>query len=209
MLLAALIAAWQPSSAQAADEDVQLWQFAVLSGDLDADTHITLDASQRWRANGSGGDQHTLRVMIEQSLAPGVRIGGGAMVLEAGGNTEWRPHQQISFSKGRFDLRTRLEQRFFDGADRVEVRLRQRIQYHHPLGQGWRAHVGGEWFGLLQPRRRGEGAATEQWRAQAGVTYRLNPRLEIGANYWLLVFPEGAGPARTSHVPQTVLSYHF
>ena len=188
---------------------MQLWQFAVISGDLDADMHLILDASQRWRANASGKDQQTLRLTIEQTVARGVRIGGGAMVLAAGGNTELRPHQQLSVTRGSFDLRTRLEQRFFDGADRVEWRLRQRIQYNHPLGTGWRAHVGGEWFGLLQSRRRNEGGSTEQWRAQAGIAYRVNRRLEIGANYWLLVFPEGAGPARTSHVPQTMLSYHF
>lgn len=34
VLLAAMLAAWQPSKAMAADEDVQLWQFVFLTGDL-------------------------------------------------------------------------------------------------------------------------------------------------------------------------------
>lgn len=188
---------------------MQLWQFFNLTGDLDEDTRLTIDGTQRWREDARGGEQQTIRVTVEQTVADGVRIGGGGAVFEAGGVTELRPHQQVIFVQGRFELRTRLEERFFDGADRVELRLRQRIQYNQPLGDGWRASVGGEWLGLLQGRNDGKGASTEQWRAQAGIAYRINKRLELGANYWLLVFPNGARPDRITHVPQTVLTYRF
>jgi hypothetical protein len=209
MLLAALIAAWQPSIARAQDEDVQLWHFVNLTGDLDKDTRLTVDATQRWREDARGGEQQTLRFTIEQTVAKGVRIGGGAAVFEAGGLTELRPHQQVIVVAGRFEARTRLEERFFDGADQVELRLRQRIQYNQPLGKGWRGSVGGEWLGLLQSRNADEGASTEQWRAQVGVAYKINDRIEVGANYWLLVFPNGDQPSRITHVPQTVLTYRF
>lgn len=209
MLLAALGAAWQPSKAHAQDEDVQLWHIVNLTGDLDNDTRLTVDASQRWREQARGDDQQTLRFTIEQTVAKGVRIGGGAAVFETGGNTELRPHQQIVLVQGRFEARTRLEERFFDGADRVEVRLRQRFQYNQPLGKGWRGTVGGEWLGLLQSRNDGDGASTEQWRAQVGVAYKVSDRLELGANYWLLVFPRGNQPDRISHVPQTVVTIRF
>jgi hypothetical protein len=209
MLLAATLAAWQPSKAHAADEDVQLWQFVFLTADLDKDTRLTVDATQRWREDARGDEQQTIRFTIEQTVAQGVRIGGGGAVFDAGGTTEIRPHQQIVLTEGRFEFRTRFEQRFFDGADRVELRLRQRVQYNQPLGDGWRASVGGEWLGLLQGRNDGEGASTEQWRAQAGVAYRINERLEVGANYWLLAFPRGDRSARFTHVPQTTLTYRF
>ncbi|MCZ8369013.1 MAG: DUF2490 domain-containing protein [Porphyrobacter sp.] len=208
-LLAAMLAAWQPSKAKAADEDVQLWQFVNLTGDLDDDTRLTIDATQRWREEARGGEQQTLRITVEQTVAKGVRTGGGAAVFDAGGLTELRPHQQIIFVQGRFEARTRFEQRFFDDADRVELRLRQRLTYNQPLGDGWRASVGGEWLGLLQGRNTGQGASTEQWRAQAGVAYKINDKLEVGANYWLLMFPRGDQPARYTHVPQTVLTYRF
>ena len=208
-LLAALACAWQPSKARAQDEDVQLWQFFNLIGDLDKDTRLTIDATQRWREEARGDEQQTLRVTVEQTVAEGVRIGGGAAVFEAGGLTELRPHQQISLTQGRLEFRTRLEERFFDGADRVELRLRQRVQYTQPLGKGWRASVGGEWLGLLQGRNDGQGASTEQWRAQAGIAYRISKRVEVGANYWLLIFPRGGLPARHTHVPQTVVTYRF
>jgi hypothetical protein len=208
-LLAAMLAAWQPSSASAEDEDVQLWQFFNLTGDLDTDTRLTIDATQRWREEARGGDQQTLRITVEQTITEGVRIGGGAAVFDASGRTELRPHQQVVFVQGRFEARTRFEQRFFDGAERVELRLRQRLTYNQPLSDGWRASVGGEWLGLLQGRNTGEGASTEQWRAQAGVAYKINDKLEVGANYWLLMFPRGDQPARFTHVPQTVLTYRF
>jgi len=209
LLLAALAAAWQPSIARAQDEDVQLWQVVNVTGDIGKDTRLTVDASQRWREQARGDEQQTFRVMVEQAIAKGVRIGGGGAVFEAGGNTELRPHQQITVTQGRFEARTRLEERFFDSADRVELRLRQRLQYNQPVGKGWRASVDAEWLGLLQSRNANEGASTEQWRAQAGVAYKINDRVEVGANYWLLVFPNGDRPDRVTHVPQTVLTYRF
>jgi hypothetical protein len=210
MLLAVTLAAWQPSKARAQDEDVQLWHVINVTGDIAKDTRLTIDGSHRWREKSRGDEQQTLRVMIEHTIAKGVRIGGGAAIFEAeGGNTELRPHQQFTLSEGRFEFRTRLEERFFDGADRVEVRLRERIQYTHPLGKGWRATAGGEWLGLLQGRRKGDGASTEQWRAQTGIVYKVNDQIELGANYWFVDFPRGAEPDRISHVTQTVVTYRF
>ena len=209
MLLAALAAAWQPSIARAQNEDVQLWHFVFATGDLDKDTRLTVDASHRWRERARGDEVQTIRFTLEQTVADSVRIGGGAAVFEAGGNTELRPHQQIIFTKGGFEARTRLEQRWFDGADRMELRLRQRLQYNQPLGHGWRANIGAEWLGLLQSRRSDGEAGTEAWIAQAGVAYKINDRLDIGANYWLLAFPNGDLPARYTHAPQTLVIYHF
>ncbi len=209
MLLAALIAAWQPSIAWAQDEDVQLWQIVNVTGDIAEGTRLTVDVSQRWREQARGDEQQTYRVTIEQTIAKGVRIGGGAAVFESGGNTELRPHQQVTITKGRFEARTRLEERFFDGADRVELRLRQRIQYTQPLGDGWRATAGAEWLGLLQSRNSDEGASTEQWRALTGVAHKATAHIEVGANYWYLQFPRGDRPDRASHIVQTVLTYRF
>lgn len=208
-LLAALASAWQPSAARAADEDVQLWNAVFLTGELDEDTRLTIDASHRWREAGRGGEQQTIRATVEQTIAPGIRIGGGAALFEAGGVSEFRPHQQVTFVVGRFDFRTRMEERFIDGADRAELRLRQRIQYNQPLGRGWRASLGGEWLGRLQGRQRSQGTATDQWRAQTGIAYRIGPHVEIGANYWLIAAPRGPRPARLTHVPQTVLTVRF
>lgn len=119
-LLAALGAAWQPSIAHAADEDKQLWIYAVAVTDLNDDTRLTFDASARWREERSGDEQQTIRFNLEQEISDSTRIGGGLGVFDAGGLTEIRPHQEITFTTGQIVLRTRIEQRFFDGADRLE-----------------------------------------------------------------------------------------
>lgn len=210
MLLAATCAAWQPSKAIAAEEDTQFWLNAIAVGEVAEDTIATVDASQRWREDGVGGDQHTIRLTIERELNENARAGGGIGVFETeGGLTEIRVHQQAVFTPGRFELRSRLEERFFDGADRVELRLRQRVHYIHPVAIGWRVMVGGEWLGLLQSRNNGEGFSTDQWRAQTSLTHRAAENLDVGVIYWLVVSPRGDRPDRINHIPQAVVTYRF
>ncbi|MEQ5788614.1 DUF2490 domain-containing protein [Erythrobacter sp. NFXS35] len=210
MLLAATCAAWQPSKANAAEEDTQFWLGANATGEVADRTTVTLDTTQRWRANRAGGDQQTIRVTVEREVDEDARLGGGIGVFETeGGLTEIRVHQQAVFTPGRFELRSRLEERFFDGADQVELRLRQRVHYIHPVAEGWRAMVGGEWLGLLQSRRSGEGFSTDQWRAQTSLTHRAAKNLDVGVIYWLVVSPRGDRPDRINHIPQAVVTYRF
>lgn len=210
LLIAATCAAWQPSKAVAAEEDTQFWLNAVAVGEVADHTVLTVDATQRWRNDDAGGDQRTIRFMLERRLNDDARVGGGLGVFETeGGLTEIRVHQQAVFTPGRFEIRTRLEERFFDGADQAELRLRQRVHYLQPLGANWRAMVGGEWLGLLQSRNRGEGFSTDQWRAQTSITRKIDDNLEIGAIYWLVVSPRGGRPDRINHIPQAALIYRF
>ena len=209
LLLAALGAAWQPSKARAAEEDTQFWLNAIATGAIGEDTTLTLDATQRFRSDQVGPDQQTFRVMVEQQVAERTRLGGGVMLFDTAGLTEIRTHQQAVFSLGRIDARTRLEQRFFDGADRMELRLRQRVQYNQPIAGGWRGSVGVEWLGTVRSRNRGEGTSTEQWRFQTAVTHRISKQIDVGAIYWLVVFPRGTETDRISHTPQAVLTYRF
>jgi hypothetical protein len=209
LLLAALAAAWQPSKALADNEDTQFWLAANATGEIADGTRLTVDASQRWREEARGGDQQTLRVTLERRIADAVRIGGGLAAFEAGGLTEVRPHQQITVTLGRIEARTRLEERFFDGADRMELRLRQRVLYTQPIAEGWRATLHGEWFGLLQGRNAGQGASTEQWRVQAVLVHELGKQLDLGAGYLIAVSPRGSRPDRISHIPLTAITWHF
>ncbi|MCX9146330.1 DUF2490 domain-containing protein [Erythrobacter sp. WG] len=210
MLLAALAAAWQPSKAWAAEEDTQFWLNAFATGKIAEKTTLTIDATQRWRSDQeTGADQQTIRVMAEQQVAERTRIGGGVMLFDTAGLTEIRLHQQAIFTIGRIEARTRLEERFFDGADRMELRLRQRVTYNQPIATEWRASAGVEWLGIMQSRRADQGASTEQWRLQASVTHRLSKYFDVGAIYWHVIFPRGPRPAQTSHIPQLALTYRF
>lgn len=209
LLLAVTWAAWQPSKAQASPEDTQFWLNANATGKVADRTVVTVDSTQRWREERQG-DQHTIRVTLEREVDEDTRIGGGIGVFETeGGLTEIRVHQQAVFTPGRFELRTRLEERFFDGADRMELRLRQRVHYLQPLAQNWRAMVGVEWLALLQSRNSGEGFSTDQWRGQTSITHKVSERLEVSAMYWLVLLPEDGEPDRISHIPQAVVTYRF
>jgi hypothetical protein len=210
MLLAATLAAWQPSKAQGADEDTQFWLNAIATGPIGEGTTLTVDAIQRWRdSRETGADQQTIRIMVEQQVAERTRLGGGIMLFDTAGLTEIRTHQQAVFTLGRIEARTRLEQRFFDGADRMELRLRQRITYNQPVAEDWRASAGIEWLGIVRSRNAGEGTATEQWRFQTSVVHRVTPNLDIGAIYWLVSFPRGAAPEQINHIPQAVVTWRF
>jgi len=208
VLLAALAAAWQPTKARAADEDTQFWLNGNVTGKIADRTTLTVDATQRFRA-ARDGDQQTLRVTLEREIAEHVEIGGGVGVFETGGETEIRVTQQVTYAPGRLELRTRLEERFFDGADRVELRFRQRIHYHQPIAPKWRGTAGVEWLALLQPRDAGEGFSTDQWRFQAILTHEVSKNIDIGAVYWLVVQPRGDLPRRVSHIPQAVITWRF
>ena len=210
LLLAATLAAWQPSSARAGEEDTQFWLNAVATGKIGEDTILTVDATQRWRGDQEvGDDQQTIRVMVEQQVAERTRLGGGIMLFDTAGLTEIRTHQQAVFTLGRIEARTRLEQRFFDGADQMELRLRQRVTYNQPIAEDWRATGGVEWLGIMQSREAEAGSSTEQWRFQASLVHRVSPSVDVGAIYWMVIFPRGGLPARTSHIPQAAITWRF
>lgn len=210
LLLAALIAAWQPSKARASEEDTQFYLNAIATGAIGDGTTMTVDATQRWRQDARGGNQSTLRVTIERKVDKAARVGGGIGVFEtASGLTEIRVHQQATIKLGRIESRTRMEERFFDGADQVELRLRQRFTYIQPLAKNWRATAGVEWLGLVQSRVAGRGFSTDQWRGQAAIIHRVNPQFEVGAIYWLVDSPRGDRTDRINHIPQAVVTYHF
>ena len=213
-LVAAVIAfltiAWQPSSALAQQEDVQFWLIASAQTDLDSDTRVTLDGSLRWREAARGDEQQTARVTVEQTIAEKLRIGGGVGLFEAGGSTEVRTHQQLGVTIGRVASLTRLEERFFDNAPRMELRLRQRLRYTQPISANWSASIEGEYLHLLQTRREDPRIRTSEWRGRAAVNYRVSGSVSVGAAYMVIHTPGGdVTTDRTSHVPQASVSYRF
>jgi hypothetical protein len=208
-LIAALSATWQPSKASAQDNDTQFWLYLNASGEIADDTRITVDISQRWREQARGDEQQTLRFSIDHSIAEGVTLGGGAGIFENGGTTEIRPHQQLTLASGRFAARSRIEQRFFDGAEQMELRFRQRVQYTQPLAQDFALVVNGEWLRIVQARQSSDAANNNQWRALALINYRLNKDVSISAGYLVILSPLDAEADLLTHVPQVVIGYRF
>lgn len=209
MLLAATLAAWQPSKAQANPEDTQFWLVGFARGKVGEDIYLTVDTSYRWRDPEFGADQQTFRVSVEKALEDDIRIGGGMSLFQTGGVGEYRPHQQFRYARNGLDLRTRFEQRWFDGADRVELRIRQRVQYTREIAPRLEAFGSSEWFGIVQSRRSDGRRGTEQVRTIAGLAYRVNDRLDIAPSYMLQITPRAGGPDAISHVPQLTLNWSF
>lgn len=209
LVLAVVAAGWQPSTAHAADEDVQLWVYAVATGDLDDNTRLTLDGSARWRELERGDEQQTLRFNVEQEVADFARIGGGLGVFDAGGLTEVRPHQEITLTTGRVSARTRIEQRFFDGADQMEFRFRQRLRYSLPLGSGLDARFDGEYFHLVQTQFRDPDAARDQVRGRVELGWRPTEKWRLALAYLAIYTPTPREPDPFNHVPQVWVEYRF
>lgn len=210
MLLAALAAAWQPSKASAAEEDTQFWLLGFVRGKLDKDVFLVVDSSLRLREPQIGRDQQTIRVTIEKGFDDNrLRLGGGAAIFETAGQTEFRPHQQFRYVRGGLDLRTRFEQRFFPGADQVELRLRQRVQYEHDLSEDVTLVGSAEWFGILQDRSAARESRTEQVRFVVAAAVDVGGGFEIQPGYLLWYSPREGREDGISHVPQVAINYRF
>ena len=209
LLLAASVAAWQPSKALANPEDTQFWLVGFVRGNLDDDVFLTIDTSYRWRDPVFGADQQTFRVTVEKGLDDDVRIGGGVSFFQTGSISEFRPHQQFRYARNGLDLRTRFEQRWFEGADQVELRVRQRVQYTRPILEQVDLSGSVEWFGIIQPRRETGSRGTEQVRGIIGLAYEVSDSLTVTPGYLLQITPREGRPDAISHVPQVTLNYRF
>lgn len=192
------------SPAQASEEDTQLWFLISAAVPLDTRATATVEVSPRLR---DGGDQLLTRATAEVRLSEAVSVGAGAAYVEFAGGYELRPHQQVTVSAGPFAFRTRVEERFFDGAPRVEWRLRQRVSASLPLGERTMLTGSGEVLYIARPQRPAQEARVDSWRAIAGLQHRLSPRLTAGVHYLLLLSPREGAPDRLSHVPQVAITF--
>lgn len=196
-ILATLLVISAP--ARAAEEDTQLWLFFNAVVPLEEDLSATIEVSPRRR---EGADQLLLRGSLDWRVAQGVDLGGGASWVEYAGGREFRPHQQAQFSHGPLHFRTRVEERFFAGADRAQIRLRQRIQVTVPLADRLRGMANGELLYIARPESRTGSARVDSWRANVAASYRLSSHAELSVGYLAIYSPRTDARGRLSHVPQ-------
>jgi hypothetical protein len=200
------LAALSAAPVAAAEEDTQFWSSLTVAGPLGENLTGSAELEVRARSDDRGGEQVLTRATAEYRLNPAVSVGGGLAYAEFDVGHEWRPFQQVIVRSGVLTFRTRLEQRFFSGADRMELRLRQRVQAGFPLAEDTTFTVAGEVLGTLQSRNSGQDAQVEQWRAQLALRHRVLPHIEAMAGYQLLLTPRIGREDRLSHVPQIALT---
>lgn len=192
-----------------ANDDTQLWHYSILTAPVGTDGRLTLEISPRTREGAAGNEQVNNRATYDHRLNDAVMIGGGAAFIVAAGPNEFRPHQQLTLSAGALQARTRIEQRFFNGADRMALRLRQRLQLTAPLGT--ETSINGSAEVLYNARTQTVGAprGVDSWRARIGVQQSVSDTLELGAAYLLILSPRGEQEDQWSHVPQVSLTWRL
>ncbi|WP_052208158.1 DUF2490 domain-containing protein [Croceibacterium mercuriale] len=192
-----------------ANDDTQLWHFSILNAPVGADGRLTLETSPRARESSVGDEQVINRITYDHRLTGAVTVGGGMAFIPTAGPNEFRPHQHLILTAGVFQARTRVEQRFFHGADRMALRLRQRLQVTVPLARDTSVSGSAEVLYNARTQTIGMAQGVDSWRARIGVQQKVSQRLELGAAYLLMLSPRGEREDQWSHVPQVSLTWRL
>ncbi len=208
LCLAAAALALQPANAQAADEETQFWLTGIADFSIAEDTNTTVMLSQRFRDDAHGGDYHLARVSLDYEVDDDVAIGGGVTWVESNAGSEWRAHQQLVLSHKALSLRSQLEERFVAGADRPQLRLRERLQGSVRLDPRDKLIVSGEFLYTVQQSDRAMQPHVDSLRGSALISHKFSDRFDGRAGYMLIYAPRPNGD-RIIHAPQLYLLAHF
>ncbi len=201
--LAAAALLLQPSAALA--DESEFWIELGAKGEIAPDTTLKVEVEQRRK---SGPDEYIVGAVVDRAVGDGFSIGGGMEIHDVGGFSEIRPYQQVGYSTGIISLRTRIEERFYDDSDRMALRLRQRVQLSDEIAPKLKAAASAELLYQLRSRNDGGPQRVDQWRFNAGLTYRVADELDLTGGYLLQLRPRPGGDTYT-HVPQASLTYRF
>jgi len=204
-----LAAACIPLCARAATEETQAWLTESVSIAASPDDMLSLDVSQRFRRDSSGREQQTARVLLDHRVAKGVQLGGGIALFHSQPEQELRLFEQATFTRGIWLARTRLEQRFFDTADRAGWRLRQRVQAAIPLGiaRGPTLIVATEFFFQLNRARPSDKTGLATMRQQIGLRQPLGRAVDLQLLYMRQQSFRDHRPDAVAHIPWATLSW--
>lgn len=187
--------------ARAADEAFEVWSNpsvtrAVGKGEAE------LETAQRLRGEGRE-DIYFVRLWYGEEISRGLTLQGGIEQRWTGGTAERRLLQQLSYKNGPFRSRTRFEQRFIEGDDRMGLRLRQRLGVSVPLdGAGSvRAIANAEAFYTVRSGNRGGQDGLTGLRTIAGIEIAVSDMVEIGLAYQRQEEIRRRAPDRVGHAP--------
>ncbi|QPC97936.1 DUF2490 domain-containing protein [Qipengyuania soli] len=205
---AAMLAAWQPCAAHAADDETQLWLMFDASMPLDARTNLTFLVMPRFRDAARGEDQVVLRAALDRELSSALSVGGGLTYVV--GPDSFRPFQQVELSKGDLSLRFRLEEITGGGVDRLGLRERVQVKYKLNLAEHTSISVAEEWIDSVRSERRDTLPARDQWRTVASVRQDIGQHLHAGFGYTLIIAPARDDlPTRVIHAPMLSGGWSF
>lgn len=204
-----LIAMSAAAPASAATSETQAWTTESLVIQASDANTINLDTSQRLRRGASNGEQQTVRILIDHRIAAGVQVGGGLAYFHSGPEQEMRLFQQVTLTKGIWLSRTRIEQRFFDTADRASWRLRQRVQASVPLDSAkkWTLVAATELMFHLNRARPSDKNGLAVMRNQIGLRHPISKALDAQLLYMRQQTFRDGRPDAVAHIPWLTLSW--
>ncbi|WP_022681353.1 DUF2490 domain-containing protein [Sphingobium bisphenolivorans] len=199
----------RPLSAAAADDETQAWLTESVVIRASAADTIGIDSSQRFRSGRANGEQQTVRVLLDHGVAPGLLIGGGLAYFRSAAEQELRFFEQATFTRGVFLARARLEQRYFDTAERPGWRLRQRLQAAIPLGSRKAPTLiaATEFFFQLNRARPSDKTGLATMRQQIGLRQPLSKALDLQFLYMRQQTFRDRRPDTVSHIPWATLTW--
>ena len=173
------------TAAQAHRDEMQYWASQSVTKAIDDATTLGLDTSERFLDTPTARHQYLARIVIDRRVAKGVDVGGGFTWSQIGGINEYRPFQQITFTRGLLSSRTRIEQRMFDNADGTVWRLRERVQLAVPLDKDarWTMTVNGEGLFNLNAVNISRQTGLTQVRTLVGLRHAFNDHLSLALSY--------------------------
>ena len=200
------------SPALAATQESQMWITEMATVHASKDDLVTIDASQRARSDtGSGGEQFLARIALDHRISQAVQMGGAIAYLKSEVDQELRFHQQVTLSKGIWQARTRMEERFFDNVDTASWRLRQRLQASVPLdpAKQWTMIAVTEFFFHLNRARPSDRTGLAVMRQQIGLRHPIGKNLDAQLLYMRQQTFREARPDVVAHIPWLTLSWRI
>ena len=190
-------------------EETQFWIDIIANYDLGDGLAVSTQINPRIQLDERQNDQLFLRLGLDWQAADFVRVGGGMITLGEYDPTEIRPYNYVDLGDGPVTVRTMAEYRFFSGADRMELRIRQRLQLSQPVAERTNLIASGEIFYSAIQRDRSQDPRITQWRAIAGVQHRINDHARISVAYLALGSPRPRVANRLAHIPTLGFTYNF
>ncbi|WEK47595.1 MAG: DUF2490 domain-containing protein [Candidatus Andeanibacterium colombiense] len=197
------------SPAGATEGDTQFWMTASAEAPLAGGVTLSADASQRFRSPAAGDDIQLYRAGIQVAAANWIALGGGIADVESDSADETRLFQSVTLKWGKLLSRSQLEERFFEGAARPQLRGRQRFTLTVPLDRNDRLQPYVELNYILRNQNPAVSGTVDHWRVKLDWRHKLTPHLELSASYMILLAPRPAAEDRLSHVPSLALLYAF
>ncbi len=202
-----------------AQADEQVWLAGIVQGPVKGKLITWIEVQPRFTDGGGRLGQTILRPALGVQLSPAATLLFGYAFIE--NNPEGQPARRehrtwqqaqvrLAGTPGKAMLvsRSRLEQRFLEGADEDGWRLRQFLRGQYWLADNWSLIGVSEAFVGLNATPWGQRAGLEQMRNFGGIGHAISPRITLEAGYLnqRLVRP---GPDATNHVLNINLFYRL